>query len=215
MITNLKEVDPTIVPGREVEVVRYRVRNYRLHNALEQGARLLLFALECDSNNTSSKSLPSDSRDILDQWAVLKDEFEFGVANNDLPTPSHEYAYSIYLPTGQEIQRIRNAKMKRVVTELFNTFRVMVSCDSANAQAYVDARDVEAIRRMFKVTDDTLARWIGDGTLDATGFSVPAFERVGEVRPDVDGDYATILEPSSSMPKPKLDDVADVSVASK
>lgn len=209
MITNLKEVDPQIVAGREVEVVKYRLRNYRLHNALEQGSRLLLFCLECDSNNTSSKSLPSDTKDILDQWVVLKDEFEFGVTNNDLPTPSHEYAYEIYLPTGKEIQRIRNAKMKRIVTEFFNTFRTMVSVDSANAQAYVDARDVDAIRKMFDVTDKTLTRWVGDGSIDATGFSVPAFERVGEVRPDVDGDYATILEPSSSLPKTKLPDVAD------
>lgn len=212
MITNLKKVNPEVVPGREVEAVDYRVRNYRLHNALEQGARLLLFCLECDSNNTASKSLPSDARDILDQWNVLKDEFEFGVEHNDLPTPSHEYAYTISLPTGKEIQRIRNVKMKRVVTEIFNTLRVMVSTDSAGAQAYVDARDVSSIRRMFEVTDKTLARWIGDGTLDTTGFSVPAFERVGEVQPDVDSDYAVILEPSSSMPKPKLDDVPDTSV---
>lgn len=215
MITNLKEVNPEVVPGREVQVVKYRVRNYRLHNALEQGSRLLLFCLECDSNNTSSKSLPSDVKDILDQWTVLKDEFEFGVSNNDLPTPSHEYAYEIYLPTGVEIQRIRNVKMKRVVTEFFNTFRVMVSVDSANAQAYIDARDVDAIRKMFVVTDATLSRWVGDGSLGSTGFSVPAFERVGEVQPDVDGDYATILEPSSSIPKPKLDDVADVPVDKK
>lgn len=209
MITNLKKVDPEIVPGVEIEAVDYRTRNYRLHNALEQLSRLLLFCLECDSNNTASKALPSDARDILQTWNVVKDEFEFGVTHNDLPTPSHEYAYTVTLPTGKEIQKIRNVKMKRVVTEIFNTARVILSSDSSNAQAFVDPSDVAKIRRMFEVTDATLARWIGDGTLEQLGFSVPAFERVGEVRPDVDSDYAQILEPSRSMPMPKLDDVKD------
>lgn len=211
MITNLREVDPQITPGREIEVVAYNVRNYRLHNSLEQITRLLFFCLECDSNNTNSKSIPTEVSKVLSQWAIAKDEFEFGIANNDLPIATHEYAYKVYLPTGIEIQKVRNVKMKRIVTEIFNTARVMLSVDSAGAQAFIDtATDAEDIRKMFSVTDATLARWVGDGTQGDTGFDAPAYERLGTMLPDVDGDYAQILEPSSDMPAPKLPDVKDL-----
>lgn len=210
MITELKEVDAQIVPGRKVEVVKYAVRNYRLHQALEQIARLNLFCLECDSNNTASKNLPSDTRGILDQWKIVKDEFEFGMEYNDVPTGSHEYAYEIYLPSGVEIQRVRNVKMKRVITEIFNTARVMLSLDSANSQGFVALNDATDIRKMFEVTDACFARWIGEGSVESLGLTAPAYEKLGQILPDVDGSYAQVLEPSSSMPRPKLPDVPDV-----
>jgi hypothetical protein len=208
MITELRKVDPEITGGVQVEVVDYRIRNYRLHNSLEQVSRLLLFCLECDSNNTSSKNLPSDTRKILSQWDIVKSEFEFGMEHNDVPTGSHEYAYSVVLPSGKEIQKIRNVKMKRVVTEIFNTARVMLSLDSANSQGYVAPEDADDIRTMFAVSDACFVRWIGSGEEDL-GLNAPAYEKLGEILPDVDSDYSQILEPSRAMPKPKLDDVVD------
>jgi len=209
MITELKKVDPEIKGGIQIEVVDYRIRNYRLHNSLEQMSRLLLFCLECDSNNTSSKNLPSDTRKILSQFEIVKSEFEFGMAHNDVPTGSYEYAYTVVLPSGKEIQKIRNVKMKRVVTEIFNTARVMLSLDSANSQGFVAQEDAKDIRLMFAVTDACMARWIGKGEGEDLGLIAPAYEKLGEIRPDVDSDYAQILEPSARMPLPKLDDVAD------
>lgn len=208
MITELSKVDPEITGGVRVEVVEYRIRNYRLHNSLEQMSRLLLFCLECDSNNTASKNLPSDTRKILQQWGIVKSEFEFGMEHNDVPTGSHEYAYTVVMPSGKEIHKIRNVKMKRVVTEIFNTARVMLSLDSANSQGFVAAEDAADIRKMFTVTDACFSRWIGKGEGDDLGLSAPAYEKLGEIRPDV-SDYASILEPARSMPKPKLSDVAD------
>lgn len=212
MISELEKVDPQTVGGRKVKVVDYRIRNYRVHNSLEQAARLLLFCLECDSNNTSSKNLPSDTRKILSQWQIIKDEFEFGMQHNDFPTGSHEYAYTISIPDGKEIQRIRNVKMKRVVVEIWNTLRFMLSMDSANSQGYVAEEDATDVRTLFKATDDTFARWLGDGKEGSLGLVAPAYEKLGELRPDVDSDYAVILEPSANVPSPKLDDAADTDV---
>jgi hypothetical protein len=62
---------------------------------------------------------------------------------------------------------------------------------------------------MFEIVDAKMLRWLGDGSLQLTGRNVPAFEEIGEIVPDVDADYAAILEPSRSMPKPKLPDVQD------
>lgn len=213
MITNLKEVDAEIEAGRQIEVTKYKTRNYRLHGALEQVSRLLMFCLECDSNNTNSKNLPSDTRAIRSQFDIVKDEFEFGMANNDVPTGSHEYAYSILLPTGKEIQRIRNVKVKRCVTEIFNCCRVLLSVDSSNSQGYVDPSDAVSIRKIFGVTDSCLDRWIGRGVDDSDlGLTAPAYEILGQIAPDVDSDYAKVLEPTKDMPEPKLPDVPDVDV---
>jgi hypothetical protein len=213
MITELNNVEPPIVGGRKIETNVYKTRNYRSHNSLEQMARLLLFCLECDSNNTSSKNLPSDTRKIQAQWKICKDEFEFGMLYNDLPKGSHEYAYQISIPSGTEIQRIRNVKMKRITVEIWNTARYILSMDSANSQAYVADEDADDVRKLFAATDATFARWIGSGE-DAgnTGIKAPAYEELGEIRPDVDGDYAKILEPSANVPSPKLDDAADTDV---
>jgi len=210
MITELVKTDPQIVPGKKIVTVDYNIRNYRLHKSLEQLARLMLFCLESDSNNTNSKNIPSESRKILAQWEIVKSEFEFGMKHNDVPVGSHEYAYTIMLPDGKEIQRVRNVKVKAVITEIFNTSRVMLSVDSANSQGFVAEEDAEDIRTMFTVCDEYFARWIGAGTEGDMGLKAPAYERLGELRPDVDSDYASICEPSRHMPKPKLPDVADV-----
>lgn len=210
MITNLREVDAEIEAGREIEVVKYKTRNYRNHQVLEQLSRLLAFMLECDSNNTSSKNLPSDTRDIRAQFTIVKDEFEFGMQNNDAPTGSHEYAYSILLPSGPEIQRIRNVKIKRVFTELFNLCRVLLSVDSSNSQGYVSLGDADKIRAIFDICDKCMDRWIGTGADDSSlGLQAPAYEKLGQMVPDVDSDYAQLLEPSKDMPEPKLPDVPD------
>jgi hypothetical protein len=205
MITELKKVDPEIVPGKQIEVVEYKIRNYRLHQVLEQLSRLLLFCLECDSNNTSSKAIPNEIVDIRLQWKNVKDEHVFSMNHNDFPTGSHEYAYSMSLVAGKEIQKIRNVKLKRIVSEIFNAARVMLSVDSANTQGFIAQEDDAKIQKMFTLVDDTLDRWIGTGSdTNDTGILAPAFEKLGELQPDVDSDFAEILEPSRSLPKPKL-----------
>ncbi len=210
MITDLNLVDPQVIPGRKIDVVDYKIQNYRLHQVLEQLARLFLFLLECDSNNTSSKIRPRDARRILAQWAVAKDELTFGMEHNDMPSGVYEYGFSINLPTGKEIQRIRNVKIKRVYSEIFNSARQILSVDSAHTQGYVATDDHSEIMEWFNTVDLCLARWIGDGSEANTGILVPAYEELGVIMPDVNNDYASVQEPSADAPLPKLPDVPDV-----
>lgn len=210
MITELKKVDPVITGGRSIDVVDYNVRNYRLHQVLEQMSRLFLFCLECDSNNTNSKAKPRDVRGIVNQWKIVKEEMAFSMDHNDFPNGSHEYAFKVLMLDQKEIQKIRNVKIKRIVSEMFNTARVILSVDSANTQGFIAAEDATDIVQMFTLVDDCLARWIGSGSdLDDTGLMAPAYEILGAVVPDVDLDYAEILEPSKNMPAPKLPDTPD------
>lgn len=216
MITELNIVDPQIVAGRKIDVVSYRIQNYRLHQVIEQAARLFLFMLECDSNNTSSKIRPRDARRILGQWQIAKDELVFGMEHNDLPSGVYEYGFEINLPEGKEIQRIRNVKIKRCYSEMFNAVRQILSVDSAKTQGFVAEEDHTDILAWFDTVDDCLARWIGDGTESNTGLVCPAYEELGVVVPDVDSDYARVGEPTADAPISKLPDVADTpSVSSK
>jgi len=210
MKTELLKVDPSIVGGSQIEVVEYSIRNYRLHQVVEQMSRLFIFCVECDSNNTLSKVTPRDARRIMSQWSIIKSELDFSLDHNDYPRGSHEYAYIICLIDQKEIQKIRNVKMKRIVSEMFNTARVILSVDSAQTQGSIASDDAADIKEMFHLVDNCLARWIGSGmSFDDVGIQSPAYEEIGEVVPDVDGDYAQILEPSKAMPAPKLPDVAD------
>jgi len=210
MITELNKIPQQVVPGHKIDVSEYKVRNYRLHSPLESLSRLTLFICECDSNNTVTKVTPRNARQIICQWELVKDEFQFALDHNDTPTGSYEFAYQILLLHQSQIQKIRNVKMKRVVAELFNLSQVILSLDSSKTQQFVDLDDAAVVREAFNVVDDVIARWLGDGTFGDLGIKAPAMECLGEVIPDVDGDYAQIIEPSPLMPEPMLPDVPDI-----
>jgi len=210
MITELNKVQQLVVPGHKIDVSEYRIRNFRMHSALENLSRLCLFIIECDSNNTVTKVTPRNARQIISQWSMIKDEFQFALDHNDTPTGSYEFAYQLLFLHQSQIQKVRNVKMKRVVGEMFNLFQVMMSIDSANTQQFVDLDDAAVIKEAFCVVDDVIARWLGDGTFGDLGLKAPDFSCLGEIIPDVDGDYAQIIEPSPVMPDPMLPDVPDL-----
>jgi hypothetical protein len=210
MITELVKVDAMIIGGRKIDVVDYKLQNYRLHQVLEQMSRLFLFLLECDSNNTSSKMKPRDARGILRQWAIAKEELVFSMSFNDLPDGIYEYGFSISLPDQKEIQKIRNVKVKRIYSEMFNCARQILSTDSSKTQGFIAIEDHADIMQMFTCVDACLARWIGDGSdAENVGIMAPAYEELGVIVPDVDSDYASINEPSASAPVSKLPDTPD------
>jgi hypothetical protein len=210
MITELLKVDPQIVGGSKIRVVDHNIRNFRLHQTLEQMSRLMLFCLECDSNNTSAQVLPSDSRKIRQQWEIVKSELQFSFDHNDFPQAEYEQTYTMCVIDQKEIQKIRNVKMKRVTSEIWNTVNVILGCDSANTQGFISSVDYDAIVQSMSLAEDTMIRWIGAGR-DATdcGVVAPAYEILGELRPDVDSDWAQTLEPSSGLPYPNLPDAPD------
>lgn len=208
MQTEIKNVDPEIIGGKIVECIEYNVRNVRLHNVLEQISRMLIAAVESDSNNSNALASPREVADFWAQWAIVKSEYAFAKENNDLPTGSHEYAFKISLLSGKTIQQIRNVKIKRFVVEAFNATRVMLSVDAANMQSFIDVAGFTKIDLVVEVVEKVMKTWLGENGKE--GIYAPSYELLGEVKPDVDSDYASIVEPSSAMPKPKLADVADV-----
>ena len=212
MITNLNQRDPETIGGHEIDVVQNNIRNQAIHAALEQMARLQVFLLECDSNNTNSKMKPSDVRGTRAQWEICKEEFEFGFQdeNNDLPMGAYEYAYQIYTIHQKEIARVRNVKVKKIVTVVWNAMNYLLSVDSASTQGYIAEEDAEGIRTRMAYVDRVMDEWIGNGAdFSDTGRRAPAYEILGRIQPDVDSDFAQMLEPSKRMPESRLPDVVD------
>jgi hypothetical protein len=210
MITELQVMPQEVLPGHKIMVTEYQIRNYRMHASLEGLSRLTLYTLECDSNNTVTKVTPRNARAILAQWSVVKDEFEFALAHNDTPTGSYEMGYKVNLLHQTQIQRVRNVKMKRVITELFNLAQVLMSVDSANTQGYIAPDDEATVKETFRVVDDVIARWLGDGTFGNLGKTAPAFEILGDIVPNESGSYAVMMEPSAIRPMGQLPDVPDL-----
>jgi hypothetical protein len=211
MKTELNIVPANPKAGFKFAVNEFNIRNLRLHKVCEQMSRLLLFCLECDSNNTSSKARPRDVRGIRAQFDIAKSELAFSMAHNDYPQASHEFAFKIYMIDQTEIQKVRNVKIKQIVAEIYNCVHVILSCDSASTQGFIAAEDAKDIEEMIQLCNDSMDRWIGKGTdTTDTGLVAPAYEILGELVPDVDGDYAQMLEPSKENPLSKLPDVPDV-----
>jgi len=212
MITELEEVSPDIVGGRKVQVTYSNLRNFRIHQSLEQLSRLLIYCLECDSNNTSSKALPSDVRYMRRQWQIVKNEFAFAILpeNNDQPRGNYETAQKVALPYQKEVARIRNVKVKRVVAELVNCAELMMGVDSANTQNSVADEDAASIQSCFGLVDRVMDIWLGGGKdFSDTGIQAPAYEILGKIEPDVDADWRETMEPSKDLPRSQYADVAD------
>jgi hypothetical protein len=211
MITELNEVDPDVTPGAQIDVVRYRIRNFRLHGMMENLSRLLISIVEIQSNDTSATVVPSDVRDILAQYDIIKGDLDFAIEVNDAPVGSYQHAFVTLFLHQKEVQRVRNIKVKSVVKDLWMLGMVILGCDSAKSQNFVSNPDSVKIKRALEVCAKSLERWIGTGeAADKLGLEAPAFETSGTLMPDVDADFAQKLEPSKTIPKPMLDDVPDI-----
>jgi len=212
MITNLNKVEAQIIPGSEIDVVEYNIRNFRLHGMMESLSRLLIAVLEQQSNDTNATVVPSDVRDILAQFGILKGDLDFAEDVNDAPTGQYQLAFVCNFLCQKEVQRIRNIKIKSVVKDAWMLGMVIMGCDSAKSQNFISEVDLTRIRKAIEICEKSMSRWIGTGEdAGSLGLTAPAFEQTGQVLPDVDGDFAKRLEPSKSVPMSMLPDAPDVS----
>jgi hypothetical protein len=211
MKTELNVIPHTTTAGLKIDVSEYHIRNFRLHQVVENLSRLMLFLLEMDSNNMSSSVIPQDVRRIWAQFNNIKLELDFAMQHNDYPRGAQEFAFIINFLDQKEIQRIMNVKVKRVASELFVTFQAIVWRDSASAQGFITQEDHDEIIQSLSIASDAMNLWIGEGkdTSDL-GSYVPHFRELGVVIPAVDNDFAEVLEPSKDAPKMPVPDVADL-----
>jgi hypothetical protein len=216
MKTELNRVDAAVVPGAQIDVVEFRIRNFRLHGMLESLSRLLINILEVQSNDTNSVVVPSDVRDINAQFKIIEEDLAFGMEVNDAPIGAYQHAYVVLLIEQKEVQRIRNVKVKSVVRDLWMLGQIILGCDSAKTQNFIDKNDQVKIARALEVSRKSMDRWIGSGEdADNLGIYSPSFVTSGELVPDVDADFAQRLEPSKAIPKAMLDDVPDTPSSGK
>ena len=211
MKTELNIKEHVVVPGKKIDVLSYPVRNFRLHLMLKNASKTLLGLLENQSGNMQASLVP---RNVRQQWLALemvKVEIQFAKDHNDPAEMSHERAYKIYLMEPNQLMEMQNSKQQRVAMELEHFAQIVLSVDSANAQGNVSDSDFGEIESQLKAVEDAMIIWLGTGADNSnTGLAVPFYKHLGQVIPDVDADYAAVLEPSKSMPKAHIPDVADV-----
>ena len=209
MITELSVEPMPIAGGRKIAVNEYNIRQFRLHHVLTQISRLMLSNLEVTSNDTAARISGHDVSDFYAQWSICKNRLTFAFENREAFGGSHDIARVILLPTYNELATIRNVKLQAVMDEIMNACQVILSVDSAGFQMDLDAVDHAKIAASFSVVDEVIAYWMGAPGDEARGVFSPAYERTGEVHPDVDMNAANVLEPSAGMRKAKLPDSPD------
>lgn len=210
MITELEVEKMEIVGGRKIKVNEYNIRQTRLHHVLTQVARLMLSNLEGTSNDTAARVSAHDVSDFYAQWGICKNRLDFAFENRDSFGGSHDIARVVLLPTYNELATVRNVKLQAVLDEIMTAANVILSVDSAGFQMDLDSTDYQKIKAAFEVVDKVIEYWMGAVGDDARGVFAPAYERTGQLMPDVDMNAAKVLEPSADMRAPKLPDTPDV-----
>jgi len=218
MVTELIVKEASIIGGRQIATDMYKSKNQTLHLCALPLSKLLIFCLECDSNNTTRTTVPRDSRIVNAQMGAFKEELDFSKEVIDQPTGKLEKEYKILIPTEIEMKRFSNAKFERVALAIHNLLTVMMSVDSGGAKNFVEMTDHEEVERSYVVCMKVIKKWIGTGqpgkdvgTWD-TGMDIPPMVEIGRLKPDLDLDAAQLFEPSAGVGDLHLPDAPDTKV---
>jgi len=215
-ITDLEIVQPKILGGRKIQMDRLDISNHRLHCAGQMVSMMMIANLEGDSNNTSSTMTPREVREHWVQWGAFKQEVQFAKDNNDGPLTKLEDSLALLIPTGKEIQRIKNQKCKRVSQELGRLVRIMVSVDSAGSQVNIGDASFKDIEAQMLICERAMIHYWGTGAdNDNTGVAMPEYKHVGVLIPDLDNDEHSLREGSVDGPNLGYSDAPDTNFSDK
>lgn len=205
MITELIVKQAEIQGGRQISTDMYDTKNQTLHLCALPLSKLLIFCLECDSNNTTRTIVPRDSVIINAQLGAFKEELDFSKTVINQPPTRLEHTYKILIPTQIEMKKFTNAKIERVALSIHNLLLVMMSVDSGGTKNFVELADAKDILASYEVCIKVIAKWIGtgkegeaEGSWD-TGLQLPPLIEIGRLQPDMDLDAASTNEPSADV----------------
>lgn len=213
MITNLvKEPHPT-KSGRAIAVHEFPINNYQIHKCLQFLSRMILAMLEGQSNNMKAELVPRDVRSIRAGWLALKSAWDSAMEHNDPPSGTHEFNYKILLPTGVEVQKVSNFKIKVMVMEFHRLAEVMIGCDSAGSSGNIALGSQNDIETQMQICESELDKWLGTGADNtAVGEFVPVFKHLGVLEPDPSMNFADIQEPTADQPDYGRPDTIDTAI---
>lgn len=214
MITQLNPQDPVIAPGKQVNVYRYHLRSFRLHKMLETASILCIALLECDSNNTAAEVSARDTRNFQLSLDSIAREWDWAKKHKDAPKGSHELIFTINFPTPEEVQGMKNGKLKSVALELYNFFHVVLGSQAADQQMWVGPQSEGDVDDALDILREIVTVLLGTGAQDSGTFDVgvlaPDFSYIGQLAPSPSEVSPTIAEPSKDAQPPKVPDVPDV-----
>lgn len=209
MVTKLKVVKSQIIGGRTINCDVYETKNQTLHLLAKPLSKTLIYSLECDSNNTTSVMVPTDTVTFRDLLELFKEELEFSNDPDNLTQPrsAFEKTFKILVPTEVEMKRYTNSKCERYGLAIQNLLAVLLGVDSTGTKGFVGAIDHALVKKSYEVCVRVADKWIGTGIYDDkakkfnTGLDIPPLLVVGQIDPDNDLDAATVNEPSTGRTK--------------
>jgi hypothetical protein len=211
MRTELVVSDPKPIGGEKINVHRWNTKNFRIHKMNQMVSRLVLFILECDSNNSSSTVSARDSQVINLAFNNVKIEWERAKKYRNAPSGVLETGYEIYIAQPGEIMRINNVKLQSVAQELVQLAMVSLGADSGQMQQWTGESTSADVDMQVQICQEVIAETVGTGGADDkspikfnVGYQAPDFRILGTLIPDVDGDVGTLSEPGQGEVQPPL-----------
>ena len=170
-----------------------------------------LASIEGQSNDQAGTMVPREVQEHRKTWDAFKVEIQFMKDHNDPPRSKYDERFKIYEIHGDEISRIYNFKVKRVVMEVDRLMKIMMSVDSASSQGNVSNEDFKKIDIQVQTCEDALNIWWGTGTdNDNTGIAIGDYNHLHMTTPLATNSYSEMAEASAEVAPNMLPDAPDV-----
>lgn len=210
MKTEIDVMPHDIVGGRKMPTRVFQTRNIQFHNCFYLLTHLAMYAIECESNDTSEVITPEDRANIRHNWVEFKNEYEFAKANRAVPAAtSVQEELAITIPAKEHVMAMRNVGLKTFTLGLCSLVDVMSGLSSNKLRMFVSNSNVNKIDANIEYMDRVLDRWVGFD-IDNPGVEIKGLEILGRVVPDPDLDYVRTVEPSIDGAPGNRPDAPDV-----
>lgn len=210
IVTELQLVDKATRGGEKIQVHVFSTLNRHIHQLSELLSRQQLAMMEMDTNNSVSGNVQTDSEAINLDWVRFKKEWDRAVKFRDLSPAALETEVKVLKATRNEILRIPNVRIRRIVEALDTLIEKLLFSDSAKMQYAFTDLFIKKVAAHMVYVEEIILDYVGDGSDKTRGLDIAAHENLGEVVPPINLQESVISETSPAGPTVPQGDVPDV-----
>lgn len=209
IITELSLVDKAVRGGEKIQVHVFSTLNKHIHQLTELLCRLEMSMLEMDMNNSVSGNVLTDAEAITLDWARFKKEWDRAVKYRDLAPAALETEVKVLKITRNEMLRIPNVRIRRVVEAIDTLIEKLLFSDSAKMQYAFTDLFIKKVAAHMGYVEEILTEYIGDG-VKSRGIDIAAHESLGELVPPLNMHESISSETSPAGPVVPQADAPDL-----
>lgn len=208
VVTELSLVDKATRGGEKIQVHVFTTLNRHIHQLSELLCRLELSMLEMDTNNSVSGNVQTDAEAINLDWARFKKEWDRAVKYRDLAPAALETEVKILKITRNEVLRIPNVRIRRIVEAIDTLVEKLLFSDSAKMQYAFTDLFIRKVQAHMDYVEEIIVDYVGDG-YKSRGVDIAAHENLGELVPPLNLQESIVSETSPSGPQTPQSDAPD------